>query len=206
MSRRLTLVVLAVALLAFVLFCAAVGARWLRRGFSARDEPSAMESLMARQARLLAVPRGARELKNPLSPSPELLAMGRAHFADHCALCHGNDGRGQTEIGKNLYPKAPDMTLAETQSLTDGELFYVIKNGVRLTGMPAWGGDTPADDLASWHLVLFIRHLPKITPVELQEMAGLNPVSPAELHEMTEEERFLEGGEAPAPDTSMHQH
>ena len=85
------------------------------------------------------------------------------HFADHCASCHGNDGRGKTEIGQNLYPKAPDMWGEETQKLSDGELFYIIKNGVRLTGMPAWGKDTPKDDRQSWHLVAFIRHVPWIT-------------------------------------------
>jgi hypothetical protein len=62
------------------------------------------------------MPRSAREMKNPLPLTPELLTEARAHFADHCALCHGNDGRGQTQIGRNLYPKSPDMTLADTQS------------------------------------------------------------------------------------------
>ena len=165
----------------------------LRGGFSARDEPSGIEKLVARQARHLAVPRAARELKNPLPRTPELLAEARAHFADHCALCHGNDGRGKTEIGQNLYPKAPDMTLADTQNLSDGELFSIIKNGIRLTGMPAWGADTPEDDRASWQLVHLIRHLPAITEAELREMEAQNPVSPAELRERTEEEQFLEG-------------
>jgi mono/diheme cytochrome c family protein len=165
----------------------------LRKGFSARDEPSGVEKWVARQARHLAVPRAARELKNPLPRTPEVLAEARAHFADHCALCHGNDGRGKTEIGQNLYPKAPDMTLADTQGLSDGELFSIIKNGIRLTGMPAWGQDTPEDDRASWELVHLIRHLPAITEAELREMATQNPVSPAELRERAEEEQFLEG-------------
>src|SRR5467141_1262563 len=57
----------------------------------------------------------------------------------HCATCHGNDGRRQTDIGRNMYPKAPDMRRARTQDLTDCELFSIIKNGIRLTGMSAWG-------------------------------------------------------------------
>ena len=199
-SRFALLLVAAIVLIGVV-----TGVRRMRRGFSARDEPSGMESMMARQARHFAMPQAARELKNPVPMTPEMLTMARAHFADHCALCHGNDGRGKTEIGRNLYPKAPDMTLADTQSLTDGELFSVIKNGIRLTGMPAWGGDNPADDLASWELVHLVRHFPKITPAEMREMESLNPVSPAEMREKMEEQQFLEGGDQP-PATTNHQH
>lgn len=179
----------------------------LRKGFSARDEPSGIEKLIAREARHLAVPRSARERKNPLPLTPELLTEARAHFADHCALCHGNDGRGKTEIGQNLYPKAPDMTLAGTQGLSDGELFSIIKNGIRLTGMPAWGAGTPADDHASWELVHLIRHFPKMTEEEMREMQALNPVSPGELKEQKDEEQFLNGGgEPPAPTNDGHKH
>ena len=110
-------------------------------------------------------------------------------------------------MGKNLYPRAPDMTSTATQSLTDGEIFSVIKNGVRLTGMPAWGEDTPADDLESWKLVHFIRHLPRITPQELEEMKELNPKSPGELEEEAEVRKFLEGEEGEKPSGSAkHRH
>src|SRR2546425_3868980 len=139
----------------------------LRHGVSARDEPTAIEAFLARRIRSLAIPRSSRNAMNPVPLTREALAEGRVHFADHCALCHGNDGKGQTEIGRNLYPEAPDMTASSTQSLSDGEIFYIIKNGVRLTGMPAWGEDTPEDDAASWKLVDFIRHLPGITEQEL---------------------------------------
>ncbi len=171
----------------------------IRRGFSARDEPFAAEVFLARRMRNWAVPANARKMKNPFSDSAEAVASGRAHFADHCASCHGNDGRGKTEIGQNLYPKAPDMWGTDTQSLSDGEIFSIIKNGVRLTGMPAYGQDTSEDDPATWHLVSFIRHLPWITPKELEEMSQMNPVSPMELKEREEEARFLEGkAESPA--------
>src|SRR5213594_2273166 len=122
----------------------------LRHGVSARDEPTAIEAFLARRLRRLAIPRSSRNAMNPVPLAREALAEGRAHFADHCALCHGNDGKGQTEMGRNLYPRAPDMTASPTQSLSDGEIFYIIKNGVRLTGMPAWGENTPEDDAASW--------------------------------------------------------
>jgi mono/diheme cytochrome c family protein len=136
----------------------------VRRGFSARDWPSALETYVARTARKLAVPSKARSERNPLTPSPELMAEVRAHFADHCAIGHANNGSGNTEIGQNLYPKAPDMRLPQMQNLTDGQLYYTIHNGIRLTGMPAWGTEEKDED--SWKLVFFIRHLPQLTAAE----------------------------------------
>ncbi|MBI3449693.1 MAG: c-type cytochrome [Acidobacteria bacterium] len=161
-------------------------------GFSAREEPTALEAFMARRMRRHALPPGAREIRNPLPATSEVLAQGRAHFADHCALCHGNDGRGQTTMGRSLYPKAPDMGSEGTQSLSDGEIFYIIKNGIRLTGMPAWGEETPEDDRESWALVQFIRHLPRITSEEVQEMAEANPRTRKEFEDDEEARRFLE--------------
>lgn len=87
----------------------------------------------------MAVPAGAQEQTSPIGDSSEVLAEARAHWADHCAGCHANNGSGETEMGKHMYPPAPDMRAADTQTLTDGELFYIVQNGIRLTGMPAWG-------------------------------------------------------------------
>lgn len=187
--------ILAALLLAAAVAGAVVFVGMIRNGFSARERPSAVEAYLARRVRHWAVPAKSRRLENPFSGSPEAVAAGRVHFADHCALCHGNDGRGKTEIGQNLYPKAPDMQGSGTQSLSDGEILYIIQNGIRWTGMPAWGRDTAEDDNANWHLVAFIRHLPQITPKELEEMKALNPVSPMEMKEAEEEKQFLEGGE-----------
>ncbi len=169
-----------------------VGVWWISgRGYSARATPSALEAELAEHVRGLAIPRGAKEKKNPVAITPESVRMGMEHFADHCAICHGNDGRGQTTIGQGLYPKPPNLTDADAQELTDGELYYIVVNGIRFTGMPGFGEDDPEE---SWHLVNFIRHLPKITPAELQRMATLNPQSPAERKEKQEEEDFLRGG------------
>jgi hypothetical protein len=135
--------------------------------------------------------RQGRNATNPFAPTLEVLSDARAHFADHCAICHSNDGSGKTEIGQNLYPKTPDMRLPDTQNLKDGEIYYVIHNGIRLTGMPAWGKSEKDED--SWKLVLFIRHLPQLTPAEEREMEALNPKGPAEKEEEQEEEQFLNG-------------
>jgi len=170
------------------------------QGISAKAEPGVLETFIARTMRRLAVPSGDRGLKNPVPVTNEVFAAGLSHWADHCAGCHGNDGSGETSIGVGLYPKPPDMRLQPTQRLSDGELFYIIENGIRLTGMPAWGDGTPEGAQGSWHLVHFIRRLPTLTPEEMELMAGMNPRSPAEVREEEEMRRFLAGeGEAPDP-------
>lgn len=162
----------------------------LRKGFSARDEPSAIEAAMARTMRGLATPASAKNLKNPLTASPENLQMGLEHFADHCAVCHANNGNGDTMFGRNMYPKPPDLRLSLTQNLTDGEIYSIIQNGIRLTGMPAFGQPGRTDDQGSWQLVQFIRHLPKLTPEQEAEMKRLNPVSPMDVES---DDEFLSG-------------
>lgn len=93
-------------------------------------------------------------------------------------------------MGQKLYPPAPDMNLAATQNLTDGELYYIIENGVRFTGMPAWGtGGT--EDHDTWHLVLFVRDLPRMSQQEMLDMQSYNPRSPAEMQEEENENQFL---------------
>ena len=178
------------------------------RGISASAEPGPVETVIARTMRRLAMPRSARELTNPVPKSSAVLAEGMAHYADHCASCHANDGSGQTEMGTGLYPKAPDMRLKATQSLSDGELFYIIENGVRLTGMPAWSTGTDAGKTATWHLVHFIRELPRLTPEQIEQMETMNPRSPADIRQEIEEETFLQGGPeppaAPAPAHNKH--
>ena len=163
--------------------------------FSARTQPSVLETLAARQARAMAMPANARERANPIADSAEVLAEARAHWADHCAACHSNNGSGDAEMGKHMYPPAPDMRQASTQNLTDGELFYIIQNGIRLTGMPSWGSGTSHDEQDSWKLVRFIRHLPKLTADEEREMKDLNPKSPDELKEEQQEREFLNGSQ-----------
>ena len=181
------------------LLAVAAGAVILRdaRGFSASQPPGALERWIARRARSAALPSDARARPNPLQNSPAVLAEARAHWADHCATCHANDGSGNTPLGKRTSPPAPDMRLDTTQKLTDGELFYVIQNGIRLTAMPAWGSGSAHDEQDSWKLVYFIRHLPQLTLEEKQEMEKLNPKGPDDLKEEEEEKKFLQGeGEA----------
>ena len=150
----------AVSLILFALAVAAAGYGLIlvRRGFSALATPSAIEGFAATMARKMAVPSAYRQLRNPITPSTENIRRGMEHFADHCATCHSNDGGRRTLFGKGLYPKPPDMRAAGTQNRSDGELYYTIENGVRLSGMPAFGEVHSAAQ--TWRLVLFIRHLP----------------------------------------------
>src|ERR1700724_767029 len=165
-------------LLALAVAAAGYGLILLRRGFSALATPSAIEELAATTARKLAVPSAYRQLRNPLVPSTENIRGGMEHFSYHCSECHANDGGGQTVFGRGLYPKPPDLRAAGTQNKSDGELYYTIENGVRLSGMPAFHGTHTVPQ--TWRLVLFIRHFPQITAEELNEMKRLDPKSEAD--------------------------
>src|ERR1700682_6273018 len=149
-------IVIAIALIAVA------AASLLHDGLSSRAKPTALETLLARNARHLAIPAGARKQQNPAAGTPDNLRDARLHFADHCAICHANDGSGDTSYGRNLYPKPPDLRREQTQKLADGEIFWIIENGVRFTGMPAFGGGHGSEE-DSWKLVHFIRHLPPLT-------------------------------------------
>jgi mono/diheme cytochrome c family protein len=196
MSKSTRYALLAAAIL--LVIAGILFVRLLRYGFSAHDEPTKAEVVLARALRHWAAPADLRDVKNPLSATPEVLADARAHFADHCASCHGNDGKGSTTLGRHLYPRAPDMTLKATQSLSDGELFATIENGIRLTGMPGWGDGTAESARGSWGLVHFIRNLSKLSEEDLQEMEKINPMTREQLEQMEEEEAFLEGRTEPS--------
>jgi mono/diheme cytochrome c family protein len=189
-----------------ILVVAGYGLTLMRRGFSARETPSMVERFAATTARKLAVPSNYRQLHNPIPASPENVQAGMEHFADHCATCHGNDGSGDTMFGKGMYPKPPDLRIAETQDKSDGELYYTIENGVRLTGMPAFGKEHDDADADSWRCVLFIRHLPKMTAEELQQMSRLNPKTEEERQEEEQEEEFLRGDNPQTQRKGSHQH
>jgi mono/diheme cytochrome c family protein len=177
----------------------------LHNGLSARANPTALEIMLARNARHLAIPASARKMPNPVADTQENLRDARLHFADHCAVCHANDGSGDTMMGRNLYPKPPDLRQEETQKLADGELFWIIENGVRFTGMPAFGGEHGSQE-DSWKLVRFIRHLQQLTDEERMEMERYNPKGPGEREEEQEENDFLGGAPMQQKPEGAHHH
>jgi mono/diheme cytochrome c family protein len=200
--RNLILVIL----LLIVALIGLVAVAILHSGMSARAKPSELETMLAREARHMAIPKDARNRQNPTEGSDANLRDARLHFADHCAFCHANDGSGDTMFGKGLYPKPPDLRQSQTQKLADGEIFWIIENGVRFTGMPAFG-ETHDSQEDSWKLVRFIRHLPQLTAEERIEMERYNPKGPEDRAEEQEEEDFLKG--APVehkPEATQHHH
>ena len=204
MKRSRLVIVVAVALLGLV---AAVAAAILHDGLSARAAPTRLEIMIARNVRHLAIPANARQTQNPVLNSPEDMRASRLHFADHCAVCHGNDGGGQTMYGGGLFPKPPDLRLPETQDLSDGELFWIIENGVRFTGMPAFANSGEhGGEQDSWKLVHFIRHLPHLTGAERIEMERYNPKGPEDRAEEQRENDFLNGATPPAKPESQNHH
>jgi mono/diheme cytochrome c family protein len=186
---------------------AAVAASILHDGLSSRATPSKLEAAIARNSHYLAIPSSARSAQNPLLATAEELHDARLHFADHCAICHGNDGSGLTAIGEGLYPPPPDLRKPATQNLTDGELFWVIENGVRFTGMPAFGkSGQHGGEIDSWKLVHFIRHLPRLTTEERLEMERYNPAGPEDRAEEQRENDFLNGATPKATPESDNHH
>ena len=210
MRRGALLMVIGLALVGIAV---TIAASVLHDGLSAKATPTKLEAFVARNARHLAIPRNARLTQNPVLDSPEVQREARLHFADHCAICHGNDGSGDTPMGDGLYPKPPDLRKPATQDLSDGELFWVIENGVRFTGMPAFSSRGDHDNAGgnhgngqdSWKLVHFIRHLRHLTVTERLEMERYNPKGPEDRAEEQEEDQFLnEATPKPRPESQTH--
>ncbi len=203
---RATFRALLILMAATAVLGAAVAYTIVGRGLSTREAPSRVEALAAWAMRRLATPQAARTRPNPLQPTDAVIEQALAHYADHCAACHANNGSGDTAMGRSFYPKVPDMRSAGTQALSDGELFSIIEHGIRLTGMPAWGTGTPDGERDSWSLVHFIRRLPALSAGDIERMEALNPKTAAQIKDEEETRRFLAGEAGPTPPDAPHQH
>ncbi len=181
--------------LLIVAVCALLFIYAVTTGLDARATPGALETTVFRAVRAFSIPRAVRNQTDPAPSDAAAMHDAMAHFADHCASCHGADGSGDTEIGRGLYPKPPDMRQSPTQRLTDGELFYIVEHGVRFTGMPGFGTGTAEGARASWSLVRLIRQLPGMTPDQVEHIRTMVPRSPDEIRREMDEDRFLAGGQ-----------
>ncbi|HTA23449.1 MAG TPA: cytochrome P460 family protein [Terriglobales bacterium] len=139
-------------------------------GCTADKQPSKEETILANAAKDVVIPLEAGKMKNPLPETDEVLSQGQQVFLGSCALCHGTDGRAETNIGRNMYPPAMDLNSAHVQHWSDGELFWIIRNGVRLTGMPAWKSSVSEDD--TWKLARFIHNLPRLGAASASTAVG----------------------------------
>src|SRR5690242_6464925 len=110
----------------------------LPQGCAAGKQPSQGEGDLANAAKDVTIPLEAGKMKNPLPQTAEIVSRGREVFLGSCVQCHGAEARGDTNVGRNMSPPAMDLTSAHVQHWSDAELFWIIQNGVRLTGMPSW--------------------------------------------------------------------
>jgi len=134
-------------------------------GCTAHKQPSRVETTLANVAKDVVIPIEAERLKNPLPASDEVVDGGHQIYTQSCAFCHGADGRG-TNLGRNMYPPAMDLNAPHVQHWADAELFWIIQNGVRLTGMPSWKSSISETD--TWKVVHYIHSLPRLNA----EVAG----------------------------------
>jgi len=129
-------------------------------GSSAREDAPVLEANVAQWLLHYTVPGGFRAMKNPLDVGVQSADVDAGHevYTKKCEICHAYDGGGKTEIGSGQYPRPPDLRSAAVQHMSDGELFYHLKNGIRHTGMPAW----TLPDRKLWQVTAYLRNLPKI--------------------------------------------
>ena len=132
---------------------------------AATNPPGRMEKKFAAFALNRAIRKRAPVRTNP-SSKPEDIRAGLAHYKENCLDCHGAPGVEESEFGGGLNPPAPDLTLPSVQRMRDGELFWVVSNGIRMTGMPAFSPTHKEEEI--WKIVAFVRHLPEITKEEQQ--------------------------------------
>jgi mono/diheme cytochrome c family protein len=147
------------------------------QGCTAGKHPSQDETSLANAAKDVAIPLEAGKMKNPVPETDQAASQGQEVFLGSCAQCHGADARGDTNVGRSMDPPAMDLTSSHVQHWSDAELFWIIQNGVRLTGMPSWKSSISEDD--TWKLARFIHNLPRIdaaasTPAPSQAQATVS--------------------------------
>src|ERR1700727_1900935 len=147
----------------------------LLQGCTADKPPSQGETSLANAAKDVAITLEAGKMKNPLPETNEVLSQGQEVFLGSCAQCHGADARGDTNIGRNMYPPAMDLSSPHVQHWNDAELFWIIQNGVRLTGMPSWKSSISDND--TWKLAHFIHNLPRLDAASATPATGA-PAAP----------------------------
>lgn len=153
--------------------------------------PGKMESMAANEAKRVTI--GGKDWKNPSPDTPETVQTGKEHFQHHCQICHGLDGHNTgVPFAANMSPPVADLGDKKIQDYTDGQLKWIIQNGIRFTGMPSWKGILEDDEM--WAIVRYLRRLPP---------KGSEGV-PAIYKEEQEEHEQMEHGAKPHEDHHHH--
>jgi mono/diheme cytochrome c family protein len=122
------------------------------------DKPGKIESSVIGEIKH-AVTIGGKDVKNPVPYTPEAGKEGAEHFQRRCQICHGLDGQNTgVPFAAKMSPPVADLATKDVQDYTDGQLKWIIENGIGPSGMPGWKGILTDDEM--WKMVLFIRHLP----------------------------------------------
>lgn len=135
-------------------------------------KPGLIEKTLAPWAVDRSVEKRATKEKNPYSEDLAAIATGLDHYRENCVMCHGAPDVAGAELSRRLNPPAPSLGKGEDDTL-DGELFWIIKHGIRMTAMPAFGSTHSDEEIRK--IVAFIRHLPDLTALErdsLQAVTG----------------------------------
>jgi mono/diheme cytochrome c family protein len=131
--------------------------------WNASERPSAAESWAARYVLGKWVRMNASSKRNPIPPTPENLRDGEREYDEHCAVCHGFGGNAENQLGADFYPPVARLSQGLI-GLADGALYFIVSKGIRMTAMPGFGTRHSADEL--WKMILWVRHLPNLTPQE----------------------------------------
>jgi mono/diheme cytochrome c family protein len=153
------------------------------------SEPGQLESSIMKEVKK-SVTIGGKDVKNPIAYSPEAARSGQDHFGHHCQICHGYDGQNTgVPFATKMDPPVPELTSADVQEYADGQLKWIIENGIAPSGMPAWKGILDEEEM--WQIVHYIRHLPPKGSLGVPDVFK----EEAEEHEHTK-----------SPDTKNHTH
>lgn len=134
---------------------------------SAVGEGGAIDRILG-YASARSIARHAGSMTNPFANDPAAMRAGLAHYKDNCLPCHAASGIDRSEFARGLNPPPPRLAAPSIRAASDGELFWVISNGIRSTGMPAFSPTHSEEEI--WKIVAFVRHLPELTPEEIEAL------------------------------------
>ncbi len=161
-----------IGLIAVVIFLLGWGAFYLWTGrydVAATKAHSGFVSWLLEEVRDRSIQFHSKEIKPRVQKDPKAVQMGFREYHAMCRLCHGAPGYPPSEFARGLYPKPPDLGSKEAQRLSEAEFYWVIKNGVKMTGMPAFGPTHEEREL--WAIVAFLKRIPNMQNKEYEAMS-----------------------------------